>query len=124
MEHILEKIKEIRKYKGYSHEYIAHELNISQVAYSKLEKNDTNLSVDRLYKLAEILDTPVMELLNEHPENEFTQTNSDSAIGYQQQILNLYQEDKDKTEKIIQLYEARLKDKDMLIAQLEKLVKN
>ena len=39
MDQILENIKRIRKQKGYSHEYVAHELDISQVAYSKLEKN-------------------------------------------------------------------------------------
>ena len=43
MKHVVEKIKEIRKQKGYSHEYIAHELDISQVAYIKLEKGDTKL---------------------------------------------------------------------------------
>ncbi len=48
MENILENIKTIRKQKGYSHEYIAHELDISQVAYSKLEKNETKLTVERL----------------------------------------------------------------------------
>lgn len=123
MKNVLENIKRKRKQKGYSHENMAHELDISQVAYSKIEKSDTKLSVERLYKLAEILETSVLDLLNEHTENEFNQTNSDSAIGYQQQILNLYQDDKTKTEKIIQLYEARLKDKDRLIVQLEKMVK-
>lgn len=42
MEHVLERIREVRKQKGYSHEYIAHELDISQVAYSKLEKMKPN----------------------------------------------------------------------------------
>ncbi|WP_246848952.1 helix-turn-helix domain-containing protein [Aquimarina sp. U1-2] len=43
MENILEHIKTIRKQKGYSHEYIAQELDISQAAYSKLEKKKANL---------------------------------------------------------------------------------
>lgn len=118
MERVLEKIKDIRKQKGYSHEYIAHELDISQVAYSKLEKNETKLTVERLYKLAEILETSVGDLLNEHQNTEFHQVNRDSAIGYQQQIETLHQEDKEKTNKIIELYEARIQDKDRLIAQL------
>ena len=122
MNKVLEKIKEIRKQKGFSHEYIAHELEISQVAYSKLEKSETKLTVERLYKLAEILETKVTDLLNEQPENEFNQTNTDSSIGYQQQIENLYQEDKEKTTKIIDLYEERLKDKDILIALLKERI--
>ena len=43
---------------------MAFDLGISQVAYSKLEKNETKLNVDRLYKIAEILDTKVSDLLN------------------------------------------------------------
>ncbi|WP_158250481.1 hypothetical protein [Aquimarina sp. I32.4] len=37
-----------------------------------------------------------------------------------QEIENLYQESKEKMEKIIALYEARLQDKDDLIALLTK----
>jgi len=31
-------------------------LDISQVAYSKIEKNETKLTVERLFKIAEILE--------------------------------------------------------------------
>ena len=119
MEQVLERIKEIRKEKGYSHEYIAQELDISQVAYSKIEKNETRLSVERLYKIAEILETPVEELLNSGGKT-FNQNNYDQSTGYYQNFKNLYQENKEKTEKIIELYEARLADKDRLIEQLSK----
>ncbi|MBT8245774.1 MAG: helix-turn-helix domain-containing protein [Winogradskyella sp.] len=124
MEMIIENIKRIRKQKGYSHEYIAHELDISQVAYSKLEKNDTKLTVERLYKLAEILETPVTELLDVKANNIFHQNNNDKGtfIG-NQEVENLYQENKEQNQKIIELYEARLQDKDRLIARLEALVK-
>ena len=119
MEHVIEKIKEIRKQKGYSHEYVAHELGISQVAYSKLEKNETKLSVERLYKLAEILEVNVGELLDIKPTSQLNQTNKENSTGYQQQIENFYQDSKDQNEKIILLYEARLEDKDRLIKVLE-----
>lgn len=119
MEHVIEKIKEIRKQKGYSHEYVAHELDISQVAYSKLEKNETKLSVERLYKLAEILEVNVGELLDIKPTNQFNQTNKENTTGYLQQTANFYQDSKEQNEKIIQLYEARLEDKDRLIKILE-----
>ncbi|PIB33163.1 hypothetical protein BFP78_02575 [Gaetbulibacter sp. 5U11] len=119
MEHVIEKIKEIRKQKGYSHEYVAHELGISQVAYSKLEKNETKLSVERLYKLAEILEVNVGELLDIKPTNQLNQTNKENTTGYLQQTANFYQDSKEQNEKIIQLYEARLEDKDWLIKVLE-----
>ncbi len=72
--------------------------------------------------MADILEVEVGELLEIKPTNQFNQTNNENTTGYQQQIENLYQGDKDKTEKIIQLYVARIQDKDRLIAQLEKLV--
>jgi transcriptional regulator with XRE-family HTH domain len=122
MEIIIEKIKEHRKKKGLSHENMADELHISQAAYSKIEKNETKLTVDRLYQIAEILETPVYELLDANLNNIYNQQNFyDASVGYQD-IQNLYQDNKDKTEKIESLYEERLKDKDKMIEQLQSLI--
>ncbi len=122
MEVIIEKIKEYRKKKGFSHENMAEELHISQAAYSKIEKNETKLTVDRLYQIADILEAPVYELLDANPNNIYNQQNFyDTSVGYQD-IQNLYQENKDKTEKIESLYEERLKDKDKMIQQLQDII--
>ncbi|SDL89260.1 helix-turn-helix domain-containing protein [Chryseobacterium taihuense] len=122
MEIIIEKIKEYRKKKGFSHENMAEELHISQAAYSKIEKNETKLTVDRLYQIAEILEAPVYELLDVNPNNIYNQQNFyDASVGYQD-IQNLYQENKDKTDKIESLYEERLKDKDKMIEQLQDII--
>ena len=125
MKKIIDKIKEIRTDKGYSHEYMALELDISQVAYSKLEKLDTKLSVERLYKIAEILEVKVGDILDIQPNNQFNQINRESSTGYlqHQEIQNMYQENKEQNEKIIALYEERIKDKDLLIEQLQKMLK-
>ncbi|MGD1841438.1 MAG: helix-turn-helix domain-containing protein [Thermonemataceae bacterium] len=49
----------------YSQAYIAEELGISQNAYSKIESNQTkSFTLDRLYKLAELLETDVAYLLD------------------------------------------------------------
>ncbi len=123
MKMVIENIKRIRKEKGYSHEYIAHELGISQVAYSKLEKKETKLTVERLYKLAELFEINVSELLDINATNQFNQTNNSSSTGYLQQIEHFFQENKEQNLKIVELYELRLKDKDKLIAKLEALTK-
>ncbi|MNV83727.1 helix-turn-helix protein [compost metagenome] len=52
--------------KGYSQEYMAFRLNISQNAYSKLERGETELTVRRFYEIAEILEISIDSLL---PEN-------------------------------------------------------
>jgi transcriptional regulator with XRE-family HTH domain len=52
-----------RAKKGYSQEYMAFMLDISQSTYSKLESESLELNVKRLYKIAEILDVNVFEIL-------------------------------------------------------------
>ena len=102
---------------------MAHELNISQVAYSKIEKNETKLSVDRLFKISEILETPVESLLDINPNNIYHQNNNDNGtfIGHQE-VQNLYQDNKEKSEKIELLFEQLIKDKDLMIMQLQKII--
>ena len=94
---------------------------MSQVAYSKIEKNETKLSVERLFKIAEILETPVENFLDINPNNIYNQTLNDSSIIYQD-FENLHQDNKEKSEKIEQLYKSRLKDKDAMISQLQKII--
>lgn len=119
MKTVIENIKKVRKEKGVSHEYLAHQLNISQAAYSKLERNDTKLTVERLYKISEVLETPLTDLLEVDTKTIYNQDLRDHSVGHQV-IENLYQENKEQSEKITLLYEARLKDKDALIAVLRK----
>lgn len=125
MDMILEKIKSIRKNKGFSHENMAHALNISQAAYSKIEKSETKLSVERLIEITEILETPVMDILDIDPNNIYHQNNNEKGtfIGHQE-VQHLYQDNKEKTEKIEMLYEARLTDKDEMIATLQRIIDN
>jgi len=122
MEEIIEKIKEYRKKKGFSHENMDEELHISQAAYSKIEKNEAKLTADRLFQISNILETPVYELLDGVPNNVYNQQYFyDTSVGHQE-IQNLYQENKEKTEKIEALFEERLKDKDKIIQQLQAVI--
>ncbi len=124
MENIVNKIREFRKKKGYSHETMAHELNMSQPAYSKIEKNETKLSVERLFEIANILETPVEKFL-EIPVKEYKQeihgNEAVTAIAHQE-VQTMHQDNKEKSEKIELLYESRLKDKDIMITQLQKII--
>ena len=53
---LLASIKEVRTTKGYSQEYVATKLGMSQNAYSKLEMGKTSLKLKRLSQLADILE--------------------------------------------------------------------
>jgi|SRR6476661_491587 len=63
-----ERIRIERIRRGYSQEYMAYELNISQNAYSKVERQQSELTVKRLYAIAKILEMDVKELLPESYE--------------------------------------------------------
>jgi len=90
LEKLYDNIKDIRIKKGYSHENMAIDLDISQGAYSKLENRKTKLSVDSLFKIAEILNTSISNLIDE--EQSFSQTNhneNNETVYNQQHIENL-----------------------------------
>lgn len=62
MKDVLDRIAEIRKSKKISQKEIGEKLGISQAAYAKLESG-SSITVDRLYKIAEILRVSVSYLL-------------------------------------------------------------
>jgi len=65
------KIRKVRELKGYSQAYIATELGISQSAYCQIEKDDKNLTIDRIQKVSNILDIDPMELINFNEQQIF-----------------------------------------------------
>ena len=93
---------------------MAFDLGISQVAYSKIEKNETKLNLDRLFKIAEILDTNISDLLGLEINKIYQQEFKDNSQNYQE-IQNLYQENKE-------VYQELLKAKDEQIALLKELL--
>ena len=114
MEKIINKIRDIRKDKGYSHEYMAHLLDISQVAYSKIEKNETKLTIERLFKIAEILEAKIEDILDIKADKVYKQDLKDNSIGHQE-IQNMYQDNKE-------VYEKLIASKDEQIALLKSLL--
>lgn len=63
MKKILDNIKAIRAVKGYSQEYVANKLGCDYSTYGKIENGKSSLTVDRLFKLADILEVDVPRLL-------------------------------------------------------------
>jgi transcriptional regulator with XRE-family HTH domain len=58
------KIRHFRQLKDYSQEYMAFKLGLTQTSYSKLEKNASEASLDRLHKISEILEVKLVDLIN------------------------------------------------------------
>jgi len=100
---VIEKISSVRIKKGYTLDNMAHELDLTQASYRKIENGETNLTVERLFQISEILDTPLTELL-EIGNTMVQQTNNDNVIGYQYQpkFENFYQENKEMTQNLLE----------------------
>ncbi|MCU7616063.1 helix-turn-helix transcriptional regulator [Chryseobacterium sp. PBS4-4] len=71
MEKILKKIATCRRERGYTFENMGHELGITTAAYRKIEMGETKLTVDRLFKISNVLNLHVVELISLH--SQFTE---------------------------------------------------
>lgn len=110
-------IRKVRERKGFSQEYMANSLEISQASYARLENEDTKITVERLYKIAEILDTSIIDFFEVDKISIQTQNNNEGAFGNGSYIQNLHIENKE-------IYEKLLISKDEQIALLNKLIEN
>lgn len=52
--HLGNNIRSIRLFRGYSQEYVAHAIGISQNTYSRIERDEVPLSDERLLMLSEV----------------------------------------------------------------------
>jgi transcriptional regulator with XRE-family HTH domain len=61
--HIGSKLKRLREIKNLKQEDVAKRLNISKQAYSKIERDETKLDIQRIMDLSEIFEVSAEELL-------------------------------------------------------------
>lgn len=107
---IIDTIKEYRNKKGYSHETMGHQLDISPSAYNKIERKETKLTVERMFLIQDILEIPTERLFQIENIKTVNQNNYDNSVGF---VEKYHQENKD-------LYKDLLAAKDDVINQLKK----
>ncbi|GEM_PF-287028 len=115
MEQVNNRIKEMRKQKGMSQGAMAAELGVSQATYGKIEKNEAKLTLDKLDRIAEILNCSTTELLGYESNGNSGKSDKDFAQQYQE-IKQLHQENKQVLEKL-------LESKDEQIEVLKELIR-
>lgn len=109
-----EKIRQIRELKGFSQEYIAQELGITQRAFSKIERNEVKIDWNKIEKLALIFEMEPTDLVSFDDNlifNNCTQSGKSNTI-------NNYIPDQ-----LIEQYEARIKQMEEEILFLRGLLK-
>lgn len=63
------KTKSLRELNNYSQIFIAKELRISQSVYSYIEINVTNINVNKLGEIVQVIDVNFTQILNLNEEN-------------------------------------------------------
>ncbi len=73
-------IRKIRELKGYSQEYISGKLEISQRQLSRIENNETDISISKLHEISAVLEVTPMQLLG-FDEKYIFQNCTNNGIG-------------------------------------------
>jgi transcriptional regulator with XRE-family HTH domain len=89
MHHIGKNIRRIRCKQGWNQAEAAKRLRLSTAAFSNIETGITDISISRLYQLADIFQVSVHEILNDCPSagQVFTTINNSTNLSGQQTIV-------------------------------------
>ena len=111
---IAKNIKKYRELKGFSQEYMAHQLSVNQSTYAKMENSSTKITIVKLFSVAKLLETDVSEILDLKNQTIFNQTDNETANAFGK-VEHYYQENKE-------VYQELLKAKDEQIALLKEQI--
>lgn len=114
------KIRKIRELKSLKQEFMAEELGISVAAYSKLERDETNLSDERLEHIAKVFDMSVEDILAFDEKQVFNFINNHDNNNVGPYYNNLPEDMKKLYEDKIKLLEDKI---DYLTTEIERLKK-
>ncbi len=99
-----ERIRELRRIKGYTQDNMATDLEITAGAYAKIERGETDPSATRLLKIAEILEVDITRFFKETSTNNNAEDPT-NPYGYasKQELDNLAQMIKQLTKELEKL---------------------
>lgn len=107
------RIRRLRTEKGFTQEKIADLLQMPQASYSNLENNKGKIDLKTIQKIAKIYQIDLIDILKE----EEVTVNQNNKKENNNIIINHL------SEKLIEQYEIRLKEKDEIIIELRKKMK-
>lgn len=76
------KIKKLRELRNYTQEYMASQLNMSAAGYGKIERNESEVSYQKLKKIAEILEITAEDISNFNEKLVFNIMHNQTGNGY------------------------------------------
>lgn len=108
-----EKIKYFRELKGLTQDDIAQHLDITPSGYSKIERGETRISIDRLQVIANILDIDIFELMPDKESISIHNSNIDNCPNFQNNVFSPNQNFQTEIEKL----QLIIEHKNQLLAQ-------
>lgn len=116
MENIGDNIKKFRELKNITREQMAADLSMSLSGYSKIERNEIDLTLSRIKQIAQILSVDVAQILDFDINQVFNVSNNNLVQGLGAKAENMHFHTDDYKEKYIKVLESE-------IERLKKLVK-
>ena len=117
---VANKIKNLRKAKGYSQEEVAERLSISQSAYARIERGESHSWAAHLEKLSEIFEVKPEELLSDDSNNF---NNQEQKGGMAFQFVGTINTINSLSEKLIEQYEVRIAELKEEVTSLKEEIK-
>lgn len=119
------KLRKLRQNKGYSQEYMAENLKISQKTYSNMENEKASISIETLKLLATELEVDILELLSDGKVIVQYNTSQDTSTfngvvnqNASEDLINNYKQIIEDFKVIIEDLKNQVKLKDILITKL------
>jgi transcriptional regulator with XRE-family HTH domain len=112
MKEVIENIKKFRELKDITREDLADKLEMSLSGYSKLERGEVDITLTKLYRIADILEVSVSQILDFDASQIFNIKDYGVAnVDVKSQTNNYNDEYKDKYIKLLESEVERLNGK-------------
>ena len=112
MKEVIENIKKFRELKDITREDLADKLEMSLSGYSKLERGEVDITLTKLYRIADILEVSVSQILDFDASQIFNIKDYGVAnVDIKSQTNNYNDEYKDKYIKLLESAVERLNEK-------------
>lgn len=114
------KLKKLRKQKGWSQEQVADYLSLSQSAYARMESGESSSWANNIDKICEIFEIEIEDFFKQ--DNIVINHNQQGGGGYIQIVNQLSEKLIEQFEKQLVEKDKRIEEKDIYIAELKQTI--